>query len=97
LGGRAVGPDLLPGSPLTPLVSCGVALGPGEVVPDCVWVGPDLLPGKPGFPAPLFCAKAADRSKIVESAAAAIVFVRMGYLMGFPPPPITGGGRRLNV
>jgi hypothetical protein len=59
-----------------PLASCGVALGPGDDVPDCVWVGPDLLPGKPGFPAPLFCAKA-DPSKIVERASAAII-VRMG-------------------
>jgi hypothetical protein len=72
-----------------PLASCGVALGPGEVVPDCVCAGPDLLPGKPGLPAPLFCvcAEAPDPSSSIESATAAIIFVRMGYLMGFPPPP----------
>src|SRR5262249_2255271 len=75
-----------------PLVSCGVVLGGGEVVPDCVWVGPDLLPGRPGLPAPLFCvcAKPADPSSNVERATAAIIFVRMGCLRGLPPPRITG-------
>ena len=60
-----------------PLVSGGVPFRSGDTV------GPDLFPGKPGCPAPLFCAKAADPSRIVERATAAIVFVRMASPMLF--------------
>jgi len=34
-----------------------------------------------------------DPSSSVERATAAIIFVRMGYLMGSPPPRITGDGK----
>jgi hypothetical protein len=49
--GRCVGPDLLPGSPWTPLWSpLGRVLVSGTVLPDGATVGPDLLPGNPATP-----------------------------------------------
>jgi hypothetical protein len=50
-GGVTAGPDLLPGSPFTPLWSpLGCVPDSGAVVPDGVTVGPDLFPGNPGTP-----------------------------------------------
>jgi len=57
-GGLAVVPDLLPGSPRTPLWSWSVAWRSGVTEPDGDTVWPDLFPGNPGIPAPLLVLEA---------------------------------------